>query len=60
MSIAFEIIKKKYTEAPVLRLPDFSKVFEVACNMSQVDISSVLSQEGHSIAYFSKKVNNAK
>ena len=33
-SQAFREIKFKMTEAPVLRYPDFTKVFEVACDTS--------------------------
>ena len=59
-SKAFHELKKKMTEAPILRLLDFSKVFEVACDALGVGIVGVLSQEGHPIAFFSEKLNDAK
>ena len=57
---AFNEVKQKMTEALVMRLPDFTKPFEVECDASSIGIRGVISQECHPNAYFSEKLNDAK
>ena len=56
---AFNILKEKLTNVPILALPNFSKLFEIECDASNVGIRTILLQEGHLIAYFSEKLKGA-
>jgi len=54
---AFTKLKQHMTTMSVLQLSDFSKAFVVETDASGVAIGAVLSQNGHPLAFFSKKLN---
>ena len=57
---AFESLKFYISREPVLTVPDLSKPFEVQCDASGECVGAVLNQEGHAIAYESKRLQGAE
>ncbi|KAK3011135.1 hypothetical protein RJ639_012860 [Escallonia herrerae] len=53
-------MKQAMSEDPVLALPDVSKSFEVHTDASDFALGGVLMQEGHPVAYESRKLNEAE
>jgi len=57
---SFQLLKKKITERPILRFPDFKKIFQVLYDASGMAIGVVLSQEDKPIAFFSEKLHESR
>ena len=57
---AFEAVKHALVNAPVLALPDFKRPFTVIVDASGVGIGAVLEQDGHPIAYESRRFTPAE
>nr|GEV63184.1 Ty3/gypsy retrotransposon protein [Tanacetum cinerariifolium]GEV63232.1 Ty3/gypsy retrotransposon protein [Tanacetum cinerariifolium] len=55
---AFETLKQALLTAPVLVLPNFNKPFIVETDASGQGIRAILSQDGHPISFFSKKLSH--
>jgi hypothetical protein len=57
---AFETLKGILVKAPVLKLPDFDKDFEIHSDASDFAIKGVLVQEGRLVAFESKKLSETE
>ena len=58
--MAFESLKETISIKLVLRLPDLDLPFEVQIDASDRALGGVLVQEGHLVAFESRKLNNAE
>jgi Reverse transcriptase (RNA-dependent DNA polymerase)/RNase H-like domain found in reverse transcriptase/Integrase zinc binding domain/Chromo (CHRromatin Organisation MOdifier) domain/Retroviral aspartyl protease len=59
---AFEAIKQKLISSPVLKLPDWrsEKHFDMVCDASYKGLAGMLSQDGHPVAFESRKLHGAE
>jgi hypothetical protein len=57
---AFELLKQKLTEAPLLHTPDESLPYEVVTDASDLGLGGVLLQEGQHVAFEPRKFNDAE
>jgi len=57
---AFEDIKQKLFQAPILALPNFGDLFEQECDSSGVRIWAILMQSRRPTAYFCEKLNGSR
>jgi hypothetical protein len=51
------MLKSKLTQAPLLQLHDFDKIFKLECDASGFGIGGVILQGGKPVAFFSEKLS---
>lgn len=51
---AFATLQQALSTAPVLGLPDFTKIFSIETDACKNGVGAVLLQDGHPLAYISK------
>ena len=57
---AFESLKQVISKEPVLQLPNLNLPFEVQTDASDKALGGVLAQEGHPVAFESRKLNGGE
>ena len=59
-SRAFQTMKRILADGAKLAYPNFSKPFIIHTDASHSQLGSVISQDNHPIAYYSRKLNDAQ
>ncbi|GFW39637.1 uncharacterized protein TNCV_3188081 [Trichonephila clavipes] len=57
---SFDAVKSAKTEAPVLKLSDFEKAFELFTDASTIGLGAVLNQEERSVIYVSRMLSSVE
>lgn len=57
---SFDSLKRILTHRPVLSYPDFTKPFDLVTDASNIGIAGILQQDGHPIAYVSRRLTPAE
>ncbi|GFW13477.1 retrovirus-related Pol polyprotein from transposon 297 [Trichonephila clavipes] len=57
---AFDVVKAAITKAPVLKLPNFKKPFELFTDGSSIGVGAVLNQEQRPVVFASLTLSNAE
>ena len=57
---AFQLLKDRVSQQPVLIVPDLHKPFEVYCDASGDCVGAALNQEGHAVAFESRRLRDAE
>ena len=55
--LAFDTLKQKLCEAPVLQYPDFEETFTLTTDANNEGLGAILSQDGHPCCYISRTLN---
>lgn len=57
---AFQALRKALISASVMAYPYFEKPFQIDIDACEIGVGAVLSQEGHPIAHYSKKMSRVR
>ena len=56
---SFKALKLMLCFAPLLKLPNFDKAFDIECDVSGVGVGGLLMQEGKPLDFFSENLKGA-